>query len=188
MKVFKELYNYRELLKTNVRKEVRGKYKNSFLGVLWSFLNPLFQLLVYSVIFGSLLGGGNPTYHIYVCVALIPWTFFTSAIQQADFTVIANRKYNTKSIFPESNTSHFGCNQWSYKFYNINNNNFSVMYDIWFRINMACSIISSYIISTICTHIRNFFYSISNNCVCKRLRTYYWSCNDGSILCNTNCI
>ena len=110
MKVFKELYNYRELLKTNVKKEVRGKYKNSFLGVLWSFLNPLFQLLVYSVIFGSLLGGGNPTYHIYVCVALIPWTFFTSAIQQADFTVVANREYNTKGIFPKVNTSYFSCN------------------------------------------------------------------------------
>lgn len=37
--VFKNLYQYRELLKTNVKKEIRGKYKNSFLGVLWSFLN-----------------------------------------------------------------------------------------------------------------------------------------------------
>ncbi|MBQ9298385.1 MAG: ABC transporter permease [Clostridia bacterium] len=111
MGIFKELYKYRELLKTNVQKEVRGRYKNSFLGVLWSFLNPLLQLVVYSVIFGSLLGGGNPTYHIYVCVALIPWTFFTSAIQQADFTVVANRKYNTESVFPKRNIANIRSNK-----------------------------------------------------------------------------
>ena len=110
MNVFKRIYDYRELLKTNVKKEVKGRYKNSFLGVLWSFLNPLLQLAVYSIIFGSLLGGGNPTYYIYVCVALIPWTYFTSAVQQAAFTIIANRKYNTKSIFPKRNITSFGGN------------------------------------------------------------------------------
>lgn len=51
LKVFKNLYNYRELLKTNVKKEIRGKYKNSFLGVLWSFLNPLLQIVVSFVFF-----------------------------------------------------------------------------------------------------------------------------------------
>ena len=50
MKVFKELYNYRELLKTNVKKEIRGKYKGSFLGVLWSFINPLLTVLIYVLI------------------------------------------------------------------------------------------------------------------------------------------
>lgn len=39
MKLFKNLYDYRELLKTNVKKDIRGKYKGSFLGILWSFLN-----------------------------------------------------------------------------------------------------------------------------------------------------
>ena len=51
MNVFKELYQYRELLKTNVKKEIRGKYKASFLGVLWSFINPLLQVLVYAIVF-----------------------------------------------------------------------------------------------------------------------------------------
>ena len=45
--MLKELYNYRQLLKSNVRKEIRGKYKGSFLGVLWSFVNPLLMTLVY---------------------------------------------------------------------------------------------------------------------------------------------
>ena len=48
--MLKELYNYRQLLKSNVRKEIRGKYKGSFLGVLWSFVNPLLQALVYAIV------------------------------------------------------------------------------------------------------------------------------------------
>ena len=94
MNVFNSIYNYRELLKTNVKKEIRGRYKNSFLGILWSFLNPLLQLLVYSVNFGALLAGDEKgTYHIYICVALIPWTYFTTVVSQAAFTIIGNRKY-----------------------------------------------------------------------------------------------
>ena len=100
MNIFKKIYNYRELLKTNVKKEIRGRYKNSFLGILWSFLNPLLQLLVYSVIFGALLAGGDETYPIYICVALIPWTYFTTAISQAAFTVIGNSDIIKKVYFP----------------------------------------------------------------------------------------
>ena len=100
MNIFKKIYNYRELLKTNVKKEIRGRYKNSILGIMWSFLNPLLQLLVYSVIFGALLAGGDETYPIYICIALIPWTYFTTAITQAAFTVIGNADIIKKVYFP----------------------------------------------------------------------------------------
>lgn len=100
MNIFKKIYNYRELLKTNVKKEIRGRYKNSILGIMWSFLNPLLQLAVYSIIFGALLAGGDNTYHIYICVALIPWTYFTTAISQASFTVIGNGDIIKKVYFP----------------------------------------------------------------------------------------
>ena len=100
MNIFKKIYNYRELLKTNVKKEIRGRYKNSILGVMWSFLNPLLQLAVYSIIFGALLAGGDPTYHIYICVALIPWTYFTTAITQSAFTIIGNADIIKKVYFP----------------------------------------------------------------------------------------
>ena len=105
MNIFKKIYNYRELLKTNVKKEIRGRYKNSILGVMWSFLNPLLQLLVYSVIFGALLTDGSDsyyqqTYYIYVCVALIPWTYFTTAVTQSAFTVIGNGDIIKKVYFP----------------------------------------------------------------------------------------
>ena len=100
MSIFKDLYQYRELLKTNVKKEIRGRYKNSILGVMWSFLNPLLQLVVYAVIFGALLAGGDKTYHIYICVALIPWTYFTTAITQSAFTIIGNGDIIKKVYFP----------------------------------------------------------------------------------------
>ena len=44
--MFKNLLDYKELLKSNIKKEIRGKYKGSFLGVLWSFINPLLTTLV----------------------------------------------------------------------------------------------------------------------------------------------
>lgn len=100
MNIFKKIYNYRELLKTNVKKEIRGRYKNSILGVMWSFLNPLLQLAVYAIIFGALLAGGDPTYHIYICVALIPWTYFTTSITQSAFTIIGNGDIIKKVYFP----------------------------------------------------------------------------------------
>ncbi len=100
MNIFQKIYQYRELLKTNVKKEIRGRYKNSILGVMWSFLNPLLQLAVYAVIFGALLGGGDPTYHIYICVALIPWTYFTTSITQSAFTIIGNGDIIKKVYFP----------------------------------------------------------------------------------------
>ena len=100
LKVFKNLYNYRELLKTNVKKEIRGKYKNSFLGVLWSFLNPLLQIVVYAVVFQLILKNTKENYTIFICCGLIPWTFFSSAISRAAFTMVENGNIIKKVYFP----------------------------------------------------------------------------------------
>lgn len=94
MEFFKNIYKYRELLKNNIKKEIRGRYKNSFLGVVWTFLNPLLQLAVYAFIFPLILKTSQPYYVIFVCVGLIPWTFFTTTVSQSTGTIIANRKYN----------------------------------------------------------------------------------------------
>ena len=99
-KAIKNLYNYRELLKTNVKKEIRGKYKNSFLGVLWSFLNPLLQIVVYAVVFQLILKNTKENYAIFICCGLIPWTFFSSAISRAAFTMVENGNIIKKVYFP----------------------------------------------------------------------------------------
>jgi lipopolysaccharide transport system permease protein len=99
-KVFKNLYNYRELLKTNVKKEIRGKYKNSFLGVLWSFLNPLLQIAVYAIVFPLILRNTQENYVIFLCCGLIPWTFFATAISRSAFTMVENGNILKKVYFP----------------------------------------------------------------------------------------
>lgn len=100
MRIFKELYHYRELLKTSVKKEVRGRYKNSFFGVLWSFFNPLLQIAVYAVIFPLIMRNNIDNYVVFLCTGLIPWTFFTSAITQSGATFLANGNIVKKVYFP----------------------------------------------------------------------------------------
>ena len=100
MGVFKNLYNYRELLKTSVKKEIRSKYKNSFLGVVWSFLNPLLQIVVYAIIFSLILKNNQEHYAIFLCAGIIPWTFFSIAINKSAFTIIENGNIIKKVYFP----------------------------------------------------------------------------------------
>ncbi len=100
MNVFKRIYQYRELLKTSVQKDVRGKYKNSFLGVLWSFLNPLLQIAVYAFVFGTILNVSEENYAVFICCGLIPWTFFSTSISKASFTMIENANILKKVYFP----------------------------------------------------------------------------------------
>ena len=100
MKLIKEIFKYRELLKNNVKKEVRGRYKNSILGVMWTFLNPLLQIAVYALIFQYILKQQQPYYLIFVCVGLIPWSFFTTTIIQSTNTIIGNANIVKKVYFP----------------------------------------------------------------------------------------
>ena len=80
MNIVKNLYKYRELLKTNTKKDVGGKYKNSFLGILWSFINPLLQIAVYALVFQVILKSNIENYAVYLCCALIPWQYFNSIV------------------------------------------------------------------------------------------------------------
>lgn len=100
MQIFKDLYQYRELLKTNVKKEIRGKYKGSFLGVLWSFINPLLMVLVYAIVFPLILKSSEPNYVIFLIVGIIPWNFFTTVINQGTTTVVNNGNIIKKVYFP----------------------------------------------------------------------------------------
>lgn len=100
MNVFKELYNYRELLKTNVKKEIRGKYKGSWLGIIWTFLNPLLMLAVYAFVFPYILRVDVENYTIFMIVALIPWNFFTTAVISGTSCININGMILKKVYFP----------------------------------------------------------------------------------------
>lgn len=100
MKVFKNLYEYRELLKTSIQKDVRGKYKKSFFGVLWSFLNPLLQIAVYAFVFGTILNANEDNYAVFICCGLIPWIMFSSSINRSSFVMVENANILKKVYFP----------------------------------------------------------------------------------------
>lgn len=100
MKFFKSLYEYRELLKTSISKDIRGKYKNSVLGILWSFLNPLLQIAVYAIVFPLIMRSNLPNYTVFLCCGLIPWNFFSSAIARTSFTMVENGNIIKKVYFP----------------------------------------------------------------------------------------
>lgn len=101
MQIFKNLYEYRELLKTNVKKDIRGKYKGSFLGVLWSFLNPLLQVVVYAIVFPYLMRGATiENYVVYLVTGIIPWTFFSTVIATGTTSIKANQGIIKKVYFP----------------------------------------------------------------------------------------
>lgn len=103
MSLFRQIYQYRELLLTNVKKDIRGKYKGSVLGVIWSFLNPLLQVFVYYLVFPYLLGNVIPNYLIYLITGLIPWTFFLSTVtgepDASKITQGSSRKFTFQEKF-----------------------------------------------------------------------------------------
>lgn len=101
MQVFKDLYEYRELLKTNVKKDIRGKYKGSFLGILWSFLNPLLQVIVYAIVFPYLMRGATiENYVVYLVIGIIPWTFFSTVVGVGTTVIKSNQGIIKKVYFP----------------------------------------------------------------------------------------
>lgn len=100
MNIFKRLYDYREMLKTSIKKDIGGKYKNSFLGVLWSFVNPLLQILVYAIIFPLIMKSDIENYVVFMVCGLIPWNYFSTVINRSSFTMIENGNIIKKVYFP----------------------------------------------------------------------------------------
>ena len=102
MNIFKNLYNYRELLKTSIQKDIGGKYKHSFLGVLWSFINPLLQIAVYAIIFPLIMRDSSAykDYTVFMVCGLIPWSYFTACLNRSSFVMIENGNILKKVYFP----------------------------------------------------------------------------------------
>lgn len=98
--IFKELYAYREMIISLVRRDLVGKYKKSILGFLWTFVDPLLQLLVYTVVFTLILPMNIENYYIHLFVALIPWGFFSSCLTGGCTSIINQQDMVKKIYFP----------------------------------------------------------------------------------------
>lgn len=75
MKLMRELWNYREMIVSLVKRDLKSRYKGSVLGFLWMFLNPLLQLCVYTVVFSIIMRSDIEKFYLFLFVALVPWIF-----------------------------------------------------------------------------------------------------------------
>ncbi len=95
-----ELWQYRYLLRNLVVRDLKARYKNSAFGVLWSLLNPLAMMLVFTLLF-SVMGNDNTRqYPVFVLVGLIPWTFFSGSLVAGTTSVTGNSSLVKKVYFP----------------------------------------------------------------------------------------
>jgi ABC-2 type transport system permease protein len=95
-----DLWGARELFVFLVRKDLKVKYKNSFLGFLWSMVNPAVVLGVYYVVFRYILKSGIPDFALYLFSGLIVWNLFQTALMGATGVIVANAGIVKKVAFP----------------------------------------------------------------------------------------
>ena len=95
-----ELWSYRHLVRTLVERDLRVRYKNSVIGIAWTMINPLIQVLVLTIAIGYILGSGPPNLSAYIFCATIPWTFFQTAIMDSSTSVLAKLGLLKKVYFP----------------------------------------------------------------------------------------
>ena len=100
MNKLKEIYEYRLMVYSLVKRDLRGKYKGSVLGFMWTFVNPLLQLLVYNMVFSIIMRAGVEKFYLYLFVGLIPWLFFSAAITGGSTCIIAQKDLIKKIRFP----------------------------------------------------------------------------------------
>ena len=100
MKNLKELYDYRQMIFSLVKKDLRGRYKGSALGFLWTFLNPLLQLVVYSIVFSTIFRNNIEKFYLYLFIGLLPWMFFSSSLNVGSVSVISSKDMVNKIYFP----------------------------------------------------------------------------------------
>ncbi len=98
--IIKDIYNYREMIVSLVRKDLRGRYKGSVLGFLWTFVNPLLQLIVYSIVFSIIVKMGIDNFSMFLFVALVPWIFFSSCITSGSTVILQQQDLVKKIFFP----------------------------------------------------------------------------------------
>jgi len=97
-----DLWHYRELLFFLAWRDFRLRYRQTFLGVLWALIQPLFTMIVFTLLFGKVVqvpSDGMP-YPVFYFSALLPWIYFSTVIGLSATSVISNAYLITKVYFP----------------------------------------------------------------------------------------
>ncbi|MCR4637564.1 MAG: ABC transporter permease [Butyrivibrio sp.] len=96
----RELYQYREMIYELTHRELRGKYKGSVLGFLWTYVNPLAQICVYTFFFSHIFRSGIEQFHLYLIVSLFPWNCFSGSVMQGLGSIRYQSELVKKIYFP----------------------------------------------------------------------------------------
>lgn len=104
-----EIWRHRELLGLLVQREVRARYKNSSLGIVWSLFRPLVQLAIYYFAIGQILGAARaiPDFAVFVFIGLTTWALFAEVVSSGTTSVVTNaalvkKVYLPREIYPLS--------------------------------------------------------------------------------------
>lgn len=104
-----EVWEYRELLYFLTWRDVKVRYKQAVLGVVWAVLQPLLTMVVFTIVFNkimkvqytpSVLNGKEVPYPIFTYAALLPWQLFAGALARAGSSLVGNANLLTKVYFP----------------------------------------------------------------------------------------
>lgn len=99
---FREIWKFRELLYFLAWRDVKVKYKQTGIGVVWAIIQPLLAMLIFSALFGRFAGmpsDGAP-YPVFVYIGLLPWTYFASVLGQSTNSVVGGSNLISKIYFP----------------------------------------------------------------------------------------
>src|SRR5438477_4779854 len=97
------LLRYRGLISSLVARELKARYRGSIFGFLWSFINPLLLLLIYSFVFTTIIPNEEPKtkpYALFMFCGILPWTWFASSLSDAAGSLIAGGNLIKKVLFP----------------------------------------------------------------------------------------
>jgi lipopolysaccharide transport system permease protein len=98
----KELWNFRELFYTFAWRDIKVRYKQTFLGILWAIIQPVLSTFIFTVFFGNLakVPSGDLPYSLFVFTGLVYWNFFSSSLTNAASSLISNEGIINKIYFP----------------------------------------------------------------------------------------
>lgn len=95
-----EIYRYREMIHNMVKKDLRGRYKSSVLGFLWTFINPLCQIIIYTMVFSRIFRMDIDKYYLFLTVVMIPWVFFSTSVTGGSMVIVNSKELLSKIYFP----------------------------------------------------------------------------------------
>ena len=101
---FRELWKYRELLYFLTWRDILVRYKQAVIGIAWAVLQPVLQMIVFTVVFNMALGIKSPVsdvpYAVFSFTGLLPWNFFAGALSRSGLSLVGNAGLLTKVYFP----------------------------------------------------------------------------------------